>query len=200
MSDDESRRPAPWPYFEKVTQNTADGERDAVQGHADGDPSDQQFDLPVRRVWPFGLRSRPPVGVWAAVVPCGSIANSLMVGAESKKFGPSDLKDGELAIYNKVTGCVIKLDENGKVSISSATGQVAELNGDTFAMVQWDDGTTGGFVHAFNTFAKVVATQPTVVSPVNAIASLNAIITAASTLAATIATASNFSSIKAKNG
>ena len=41
-----------------------------------------------------------------------------MVGAESAKYGPSDLEEGETAIYCLAAGAVIKLDKDGNGSIS----------------------------------------------------------------------------------
>jgi phage gp45-like len=70
-------------------------------------------------MWPFGLRSRPPSGVEAVVVLVnGAATRAVMVSAESAKYGPSDLEEGESALYNK-TAAVIRIWKDGKITIDA---------------------------------------------------------------------------------
>jgi phage gp45-like len=109
--------------FAQVSLNSATGYDDAVQGHQtteEEQPGGYQYQ--VRRLWPFGIRSRPPAGVDAAVVHAfGGSTNGMMVGAESPQYGPDDLEDGETAIYSSVNASVLLADEDGNTAITSAT-------------------------------------------------------------------------------
>lgn len=131
--------------FAQVTVNTASGDGDAVQGNQTTDeeaPGDYQYQ--VRRLWPFGIRSRPPAGVDAAVVHAfGGSTNGMMVGAESPEYGPDDLQDGEVCIYAKKAGARIKIDVDGKITIDApdtadvvVNGGVARVNREGDAVVQ----------------------------------------------------------------
>jgi len=107
-----------WTYF---TGNSADGTKDSVAS----DKTDSNApSFSARRMQHFGFRSLPPSGVAAIRLGnIGAASNSVIIAEESSRFGPSDLKDGEVAIYNKVTGCVIKMDQNGAVSVTGAPNQ-----------------------------------------------------------------------------
>lgn len=120
----------------KVAKSSADGTGDTVQGHEDGAPSDEQFDLAARRIWPFGIRSVPPAGVDAVWVRSGGSTNGVMVGAESSRFGPSDLADGEVALYNKTAGVLVRLGSDGTVNITAGVGKTVNVNGSTYSMLQ----------------------------------------------------------------
>lgn len=89
-------------YF--VSKSTASGQSadDTVKTHP-AQPPAKMGTLRVRRMWPFGIRSRVPEGVEAITVgPMGSEAQKVMIAAESATYGPGDLDDGETAIYNVV--------------------------------------------------------------------------------------------------
>lgn len=147
----------------KVTKSSSSGAGDTVQGHEDGAPSDEQFDLAARRIWPFGIRSVPPAGVDAVWVRSGGNTNGVMVAAESSRFGPSDLADGEVAFYNKVAGVLLKLFADGHITINAAPGQTVQIGGATYAMPLYDGsaGTTG-LVAALYTLAKQLSTAASV--------------------------------------
>lgn len=117
--------------FSRVAGNTADGGKDTVEGRATGS-DEQSYAYLVRRIWPFGIRSRPPAGCDAVVVHANAgSSNGVMVGAESTRYGPSDLKDGEVCLYNKGTATV-KLDENDQVVVNGGSIPVAR-EGDAVA-------------------------------------------------------------------
>lgn len=89
-------------YF--VSKSTAGGASadDTVRSLPAAPPA-KTGTLRVRRMWPFGIRSRVPEGVEAITVgPMGSETQKVMIAAESATYGPGDLDDGETAIYNVV--------------------------------------------------------------------------------------------------
>lgn len=128
-----------------VDSTSADS-NDFIKGHP-AKPGEQPSKLHARRMWPFGIRGRPPAGTPSITVgPLGSDSQKVMIAADSASYGPSDLADGEVAIYNSVDGasdgmggkliCRIKFDAAGNITIQgskpganvivipSATGQV----------------------------------------------------------------------------
>lgn len=89
-------------YF--VDESTAGGAsvNDTVRGLPAAPPA-KTASLRVRRMWPFGIRSRVPTGVEAVTVgPGGSETQKVMIAAESATYGPDNLNSGETAIYNVV--------------------------------------------------------------------------------------------------
>jgi phage gp45-like len=135
---------------------STDGTTDKVEGYKNDEES---YDLDGQRMWPFGIRSRPPQGVdavWLAVGGRNRSSHGVIVGADSKGYGPGDLQDGEVAIYNKVSGTIIKLDASGGITITAATGQVVNINGSTYSAPQWDDFV--GVLKAFTASLKVATT------------------------------------------
>ena len=106
----------------QVALSTASGDGDAVQGNETTSEEVQGgYQYEVRRLWPFGIRSRPPANVDAVVVHAfGGPTNGIMVGAESPEYGPSDLAEGETAIYCKAANAVIKFDKDGNITVTAA--------------------------------------------------------------------------------
>ena len=111
-------------------RNPAQGDKD-VEGLA-------------RRYQHFGFRSRAPKNseVILLALRAGS-ANQVVIAEESFGHGPrvEDLKDGEVAIYCKASGAVIKFDENGKISIAAAAGQNISIDAGAGANVVVNNGT-----------------------------------------------------------
>lgn len=134
-------------WFAKVATTSATGERDTVEGQV-AKSGEQPTGVTGRRVEPFGFRSVPPVGIMAAVVRLMARATSgVQVGVSaSNPYGPSDLEDGEVAIYCKAIGALWKFDKNGKVSVSSSTGQPIQLQAGAGANVTIDAGAGGRVV------------------------------------------------------
>jgi phage gp45-like len=113
--------------YTRVAKSSAGGSDDEVEGRSE--PNEPSYQIPVRRMWPFGIRSRPPAGVEAIVVLVnGGGTRAVMVSAESAKYGPSDLDDGESALYNK-TAAVIRLWSDGHVSIDADNADVVVNQG-----------------------------------------------------------------------
>lgn len=124
-------------YASRVAKSSADGQ-DELEGRSQPDEPDYQ--ILVRRLWPFGVRSMPPAGVDAVAVFAGAAQSAgVMVGAESPQYGPSDLLDGEVAFYNKTTGVLIKLHADGKVTIDAPTGSDVVINGGTAKVARAGD-------------------------------------------------------------
>ena len=134
-----------------VAKSNADGEQYALEGHKQ-DPSDPSYEYDALYAPPFGVHAVVPAGVEAVWVQIhGGASNNAIVGTHSTRYAPSDLKDGEVAFYNKVTGCTIKLDENGKLTIDAAAGQDVVVNGGTLKVARVTDATTG-HAHAAGTY------------------------------------------------
>lgn len=178
------------------TRSTASGEHDKISGYQTEGSDETPYDFEGRRVFPFGLRSRPPSGTWGVWVGRGGESgDGVIVGAESSRFGPNDLKDGEVAFYNKVTGTLIKLDENGAISITAAGGQLLTLNGSTYSLPQWDD-----FATALDAFIDALAGITGVATLTQCATALNNIGSAAATLKGLMSAHGDYKSTKTKNG
>lgn len=132
--------------FAQVCLNTASGDGDSVQGHeTTNEEAEGGYQYQTRRIWPFGIRSRPPKGCDAVVVHVfGGASNGVMVGAESPEYGPDDLEDGEVAIYAKKSGAVIKIDKDGKVTIDAPNTTDVVVNGGTLKVARDTDPTNNG--------------------------------------------------------
>lgn len=114
--------------YSTVAENSADGTTDKVAGHP-GNPDEQATHEEARRFQAWGVRSRPPKGVEAIVLRVGGGAtNGVQVAHESGKYGPTNLNDGEVAIYCKASGTQIVLDQNGGITITGASGQNVNVN------------------------------------------------------------------------
>jgi phage gp45-like len=78
----------------------------------------------------------------------------MIVGIATDKYGPQDLAEGETVIWNKQTGCRIKLDENGKITIDAPAGQDVMVNGGSEKVARTNDTLTAS--GAFLTWAAAV--------------------------------------------
>jgi phage gp45-like len=126
--------------FTQFTLSTSSGEHDKVAGYRTEGAEEQPYDYEVRRVQHFGFRSRPPADVWAVrLAATGGATNNVTVGEESTRFGPSDLGDGEVALYNSVSGLEMRFDSNGNINAQSAPGKVVNLQGGDFGVAREKD-------------------------------------------------------------
>jgi phage gp45-like len=88
---------------------------------------------PVRLLQNFGFRSvlRQGSGEGVVIAARGGPANAIAVAVDDQQVGPTDLKEGEVCVYNaKDTGstkCRIKLDENADVSVNDGTAKVGRV-------------------------------------------------------------------------
>jgi phage gp45-like len=120
--------------------STASGEQDKVEGYKTEGEGEEAYDLDARRVGRFGLRSRPPKGIWAVWLAVGGgPTNGVVVAEDSTRYGPSDLEDGEVALYNIVAGVEIRLDKDGNINIRSADGKRVKFQGGDRGIARKDD-------------------------------------------------------------
>lgn len=86
----------------------------------------------VRWMVAFGVRSQPTSGTEMIVVsPRGGSVNAVCVASENLAYGPTDLAEGEVAIFSKASGCVIKLDKDGKITVTASAGKDVVVNDGT---------------------------------------------------------------------
>jgi len=128
----------------RTAKTSATGERDTVVT-ADGAKGQR----PVRRLEAWGFRGRPPQGVRSFWIRMGS-SNVVIVGlAPGKAYGPSDLEDGETAVYN-ITRALVRLWKSGKLTVDAEDGEDVVVNGGTLPVARKDDPVRGGTWNFFN--------------------------------------------------
>jgi hypothetical protein len=140
-----------------LTANTsALGNEDHVaQGDNDDNPTPGQ--RPVRRVEPFGMRSRPPAKQRSLSLRLGSSTVLYLGVASDGGYGPKDLADGEVVLYSKNVPQGVRLMDNGDVALTSKAGQVVSANGTTVGALM-----TTGFMTALGTFLSSCITATTI--------------------------------------
>lgn len=101
-----------------TARGSASGQEDEILGRGDSDQS-----MPVRRLWPFGIRSVPPAGCEgiALAINGGRLGARVLMSAEHKDHGPKDLKSGETALYSAFDAHVW-LDKDGTIHILPKSG------------------------------------------------------------------------------
>lgn len=126
--------------YTQYSRSSKLGSGDKTVGHKADGAGERDYDHDAQRMQHFGLRSLPPKGTWCIrLAAAGGNTNGVIVAEDpGNRYGPQDLEDGELALYNKVTGCVIKLDKNGKVTITASAGQIVAINGQSWSAPQWE--------------------------------------------------------------
>lgn len=116
--------------YTQFTLSGASGEHDKVAGHKTEGGDEQPYDYEVRRLQHFGLRSRPPKDVWTLrVAATAGSTNNVTVAEDSTRYGPSDLDDGEVAVYCKVQNVIIRLFSDGSVEVTDKAGSQLLLDG-----------------------------------------------------------------------
>lgn len=116
--------------YTQVTRSTSSGEHDKVAGYRSEGAGEEDYDYEVLRVQHFGFRSRPPANVGAVrLATTGGATNNVTVAEDSTRYGPSNLEDGEVALYNSVNGLEVRFDRSGNISAQSAPGQLVKLQG-----------------------------------------------------------------------
>jgi len=112
----------------KVTGSTVASGRTFLATDAVANDEDDDF-RPIagetRLFQHFGFRSRPPVGSEQIVVACrGSKEQQAAIATESPTHGPTALEEGEVALYNKVSGTQVKLDKDGQILATAKNAAV----------------------------------------------------------------------------
>lgn len=106
--------------FTMTSRSSALGNEDAVET---GDGEKTQIN--VQRIEPFGLRYRAPGKVRSLHLKLGS-SNVFFIGvASNSAYGPQDLEDGEIALYNAFDACNVVLNKNREVVVNEGTKPVA---------------------------------------------------------------------------
>ena len=133
--------------FTQIASAKSDGSASVVGRSIPGGPDAPS--IKARLMFPFGLRSVPPSGVDAAVVhAAGASARGMIVGCDSKEYGPSDLDWGETAVYSQQNPKALLADKSGNTKITSTTvdgtpGDVV-VNGGTKPVGRKDDPVSHG--------------------------------------------------------
>jgi len=106
--------------FTQIASASSDGTASVAGRAYAGGPAAPN--LKARLLFPFGIRSVPPSGVDAAVIhAAGASARGMIVGCDSKEYGPSDLSDGETAVYSQANPKALVADQHGNTEVTSAT-------------------------------------------------------------------------------
>lgn len=138
MRDAMRERVASVVRFGRISKQSADGKDDEQEGYPVS-PSDQNggYGYRSRRLWPFGIRSVPPTGVDSvAVQVLGGTTNTILVGAESSDYGPSNLDTGETALYSSAADAIIKIDKNGAIEGTAKAAQNVTITASTTGKVK----------------------------------------------------------------
>ena len=95
-----------------------------VQGPP-ADPAEGEEDTsqPARYMSWFGFRSAPVIagGEGIVVAPRGGSSNATVIATDNLGLGPTDLKEGEVAVFDKA-GSTIRLYQDGTVRIIGKSG------------------------------------------------------------------------------
>ncbi len=95
-----------------------------VQGPP-ADPAEGEEDTsqPARYMSWFGFRSAPVLagGEGIVVAPRGGSSNATVIATDNLGLGPTDLKEGEVAVFDKA-GSVIRLYEDGSIRVVGKAG------------------------------------------------------------------------------
>lgn len=111
----------------QTSRSTSLGKNDECDGRGS-----QKGGIPVRRVWPFGLRSVPPDGSEGIVLTLNGGRRSggaaVLIAAENLKYGPDKLAGGETSLYSQFDAVVL-LDKDGNIKITAKSGADVVVNG-----------------------------------------------------------------------
>lgn len=175
------------------------GDSDTVETGDEPDSSGKIGQRPVRRIEPWGVRTRPPAKVRSLWLRLGS-SNVVFLGiAPTKAYGPDGLEEGEVALYCTQGGTEIRLDKDGNVVITPAAGKTVQLAGTAQKLPLWSD-----FKTDFTVFVSQVDTFLKAVVPVTGIAAAAKLVYTTyaglpASLVIKIATPTNYQSEKVTN-
>lgn len=127
-----------------TAKGSATGDSDEVEG-VDGarDPgapaNAKKTQRRVVRIQPFGFNSVPPTKLRSLSLKLGA-SNIFFIGiGPQKAYGPTDLEEGEVALYSKVANVRVKLTKDGDVLINAEGTRDIILNGGTKKVARIDD-------------------------------------------------------------
>lgn len=132
-------RMAEWSaYVGELAASSADGHGEEVRGQTL--PDEPEYQILVRRMGPFGFRGRAPAGVEVLVIQPGASATSgVAIAQESAGYGPSDLDEGESAMYGFLPDARIKISALGKITIDASAAVDVQVNGGSKSVARVDD-------------------------------------------------------------
>lgn len=107
-----------------LTRTSSSGEGDQIAGEeTTPDEASGGYSIPGQRIQHFGFSSVPPTTLRGVMVFArAGITNGAIVAEESGSYAPT-LDEGEVAIFSKASGAVIKIDADGNVSVTAAPGK-----------------------------------------------------------------------------
>lgn len=130
---------------------------DQVQGHKVG-ANDPQYQIGVRRMASYGMRSLPPYGSESIELSVNAaLGNKVQVASENIKYGPTDLEEGEVSLFAMFKQ-LFRLKKNGDATLDSG-----EDSSGTKANIIFNGGTEK--VARVNDHAKVTLRTTYVVVP-----------------------------------
>jgi hypothetical protein len=155
------REQAVAPQWTLTSRSSAMGAADEVQT---GDDADSDSQRPVSRLEPFGLRYRAPSKLRSFSLRIGS-SNVVFLGIQpSKGYGPTDLQDGEVALYCSAAGALVRLDKDGNVIVTPSAGKEIRLGGTAHKVVL--DSVLGALATALGYIAASNTGGPIITNPV----------------------------------
>lgn len=125
--------------YTKTSKPSKNGRDDKIEGRT-SEGSEDKADSDVQRMQHYGFRSIPPVGTWAVSAKVGG--QKFTLGEDSTKYAPTDLEEGELALFNSQSGVQVKLTKDGDVLIGAKSGRDIKFNGGGAKVARVGDKTT----------------------------------------------------------
>lgn len=128
-------------YYITATPNKSG--YDQVQGHKVGS-NDPQYQIGVRRMASYGMRSLPPYGSESIELSVNAaLGNKVQVASENIKYGPTDLEEGESSFFSMFKQ-LLRFKKNGDATLDSgenSSGTKADiiLNGGSKKIARVDD-------------------------------------------------------------
>ncbi len=118
--------------YSKISNSSANGQSDKVEGHnnSPGSPTAQDD---VRRMGSggWGLAARPPAGEPCLVARAGGgPLNGVIVACGSARYFPANMADGDVTLYCKQSGVIVYLKaSDGSVLISDNSSGTIKVDG-----------------------------------------------------------------------
>lgn len=127
--------------YTKVSKPSKNGRDDKVDGRI-SEGSESKAESDVQRMQHFGFRSVPPVGTWSVSAKVGG--QKFTLGEDSTKYAPTDVEEGELALFNTQSGVRVKLTKDGDVLIDAKDARDIIFNNGDKKVARVDDTANGG--------------------------------------------------------
>lgn len=96
----------------------------------------------IENILPYGLCSSPPIDSLSLVFTVNAQEENRAGITNSPRLRFKNLKEGEVAVGNYLTGSVVKFLEDGNIEVTSANGLVVTVAGDSTVTVGGDANVT----------------------------------------------------------